>query len=92
MGKKKDTNIGKWDNLRKTISFTEEEEEEMQQEMLIIQKIIDKRKSKNLTQAELSRKSGVKQPVIARIEKGVNSPQLNTLIKILNALDCKIKI
>ena len=83
---------GKWEDLRKTIEFTEEEEKEMKQEMAIIQKIIDTRKSKKITQAELSRKSGVKQPVIARMEKGVNSPQLNTLIKILNALDCKIKI
>ena len=82
----------KWEDLRETINFTEEEEKEMKQEMAIIQKIIDTRKSKKITQAELSRKSGVKQPVIARMEKGVNSPQLNTLIKILNALDCKIKI
>jgi len=82
----------KWEDLRKTIHFTAEEEKEMEQEMAIIQKIIDTRKSKKLTQAELSRKSGVRQPVIARMEKGVNSPQLNTLIKILNALDCKIKI
>jgi len=81
-----------WEEVRKTINFTEEEEKEMAQERAIIQKIIDTRKSKKITQTELSRKSGVKQPVIARIEKGVNSPQLNTLIKILNALDCKIKI
>ncbi|MCL2341792.1 MAG: helix-turn-helix transcriptional regulator [Firmicutes bacterium] len=83
---------GKWEDLRKTINFTEEEEKEMQQEMAIIQQIIDTRKNKKLTQAQLSKKSGVRQPVIARMEKGVNSPQLNTLIKILNALDCKIKI
>jgi len=83
---------GKWKDLRKKMNFTEEEEKEIQQEMAIIQKIIDARKSKKLTQAELSKKSGVRQPVIARMEKGVNSPQLNTLIKILNALDCKIKI
>ena len=81
-----------WEEVRKNINFTEEEEKEMAQERAIIQKIIDTRKSKKITQTELSRKSGVKQPVIARMEKGVNSPQLNTLIKILNALDCKIKI
>jgi len=81
-----------WEEVRKTINFTKEEEKEMAQERAIIQKIIDTRKSRKITQAELSRKSGVKQPVIARMEKGVNSPQLNTLIKILNALDCKIKI
>ena len=81
-----------WEEVRRIINFTEEEEKEMAQERAIIQKIIDTRKSKKITQTELSRKSGVKQPVIARMEKGVNSPQLNTLIKILNALDCKIKI
>ena len=92
MSKGTKVNTGKWEDLRKSINFTKEEEQEMEQEMAIIQAIIDARKSKNLTQAELSKKSGVRQPVIARMEKGVNSPQLNTLIKILNALDCKIKI
>ena len=36
--------------------------------------------------------TGLKQPAIARIENNVNSPQLDTLIKILDALDLKIEI
>jgi len=81
-----------WEKTEKIFKFTEEEEEEIRQEMAIIQAMIDARNEKEMTQAELSKKSGVSQPVIARMEKGVNSPQLNTLIKILNALGRKIKI
>jgi len=36
--------------------------------------------------------TGLKQPAIDRIENNVNSPQLDTLIKILDALDLKIEI
>ena len=36
--------------------------------------------------------TGLKQLAIARIENNVNSPQLDTLIKILDALDLKIEI
>ena len=36
--------------------------------------------------------TGLKQPAIARIENNVNSPQLDTLIKILDALDLKLEI
>ena len=79
----------KWKDVKVMMNFTEEE---IRQEMEIIQKIIDARKDENITQAELSKRSGVSQPVIARMEKGVNSPQLNTLIKILNALGRKLKI
>jgi predicted transcriptional regulator len=39
-----------------------------------------------LTQKELESASGVKQPVIARLERGNTDPQLSTLIKVLAPL------
>jgi transcriptional regulator with XRE-family HTH domain len=58
----------------------------------IINTIISTRKKKGLTQKEVAKMTGLKQPAIARIENNVNSPQLDTLIKILDALDLKIEI
>ena len=43
---KKISPVGDWDDLRKTINFTEEEEKEMAQEMAIMQAKIDARKIK----------------------------------------------
>ena len=58
----------------------------------IINTIISTRKKKGLTQKEVAEMTGLKQPTIARIENNVNSPQLDTVIKILDALDLKIEI
>jgi len=45
------------------------------------------RKKAGLTQAELARRAGVSQSLIARIERGTVNPRLSTLIKILNVLE-----
>lgn len=58
----------------------------------IIENIIKTRKNKGLSQKQLAEKTGLKQPAIARIENNVNSPQLDTLIKIVDALDLTIEI
>ena len=61
-------------------------------EKAIIEKMIEFRKNKGLTQKELAEKCGLKQSAIARIENRVNSPQLDTLIKICEALGLKVEI
>ena len=48
--------------------------------------IISARQASGLTQKELESVSGVKQPVIARLERGSTDPQLSTLIKVLAPL------
>lgn len=65
----------KWEEFEKELNITPEQELEIQLEMDIIRATIEARKKNNLTQRELSEKSGVKQPAIARIEKGINSPR-----------------
>ena len=52
----------------------------------LICEIIEARKNRGLSQKELEGKSGVRQPVIARLEKGNTRTQVDTLLKILNAL------
>ncbi len=81
-----------WKEVRKSLNITSEEEAEIQLEKDIIEATIEAREKSNLTQRELSKKSGVKQPVIARIEKCVNSPQTSTLIKLLYPMGYTLKV
>lgn len=49
----------------------------------LISELIKARKEKGISQKKLEELSGVKQPVIARMEKGITSPQIDTILKIL---------
>ena len=81
-----------WDEFEKSLNITPEQELEIQLQMDIIEATIEARKKNKLTQRELSKKSGVKQPVIARIEKCVNSPQTSTLIKLLYPMGYTLRV
>ena len=43
-----------------------------------------------LTQVDLSKKTGIKQPTISAIEKGVNKPTIETAALISDALGCTV--
>lgn len=58
----------------------------------IIDNLIEQRHNKGITQKELAQASGLTQSVIARLENKKAIPQLNTLLKVANALDCNITI
>ena len=47
----------------------------------IIGEIIKARQEKGISQKKLEELSGVKQPIIARMEKGTTSPQIDTILK-----------
>ena len=48
--------------------------------------LIDARHEQGITQKKLEELSGVSQPVIARMETGKTSPQLDTVLKVLASL------
>ena len=75
-----------WTDFRKTLDLTPEEEEIIILEKSLIKAIVDAREENGLTQKQLSELCGVKQPVIARLETAVHSPQINSIIKILQPL------
>ena len=52
----------------------------------IIVKLISKRIELKMSQRQLAEKSGIKQPMIARIEKFESIPRLDTLVRLANAL------
>jgi DNA-binding XRE family transcriptional regulator len=61
-------------------------------EVELIGKIIAAREARGMTQQELAKAAGVKQPAIARLESMKATPQLDTLIKVLLPLGYKLTI
>lgn len=80
-----------WDTFEKEI-FTPAELAASNLRVSLIGEIINARQEKGLTQKELESVSGVKQPVIARMEHGTTDPQLSTLLKVLAPLGKTIAI
>lgn len=52
----------------------------------LISELIKARQEQGISQKRLEELSGVKQPIIARMEKGTTNPQINTLLKVLAPL------
>ena len=71
-----------WDDVEKEM-FTPEEIAESDLRVALIGELIKARQEKGISQKQLEELSGVKQPVIARMEKGSTSPQLDTILKLL---------
>lgn len=59
---------------------------------LIIDSLIEQRRSKGMTQKELAKASCLTQSVIARLESKKATPQLDTLLKVASALGCDIAV
>ena len=66
--------------------LTAEEILESDLRVALIGELIKARQEKGLSQKKLEELSGVKQPVIARMEKGQTRPQLDTILKVLAPL------
>lgn len=75
----------KWADVRQQI-FSPTEIAESDMRVALIGELINSRKELGITQRELEKLSGVSQPVIARIENGNASPNLNTILKLLQPL------
>ncbi len=72
--------------------LTPEERAESDLRVALISEIIKARKKKGISQKKLEELSGVKQPIIARMERGTTNPQLDTMVKILTPLGMKLVI
>lgn len=81
-----------WNDVEKSLNFTPEEEAAIQLEVDLIQATIDAREKSNLSQRDLSKICGLKQPVIARIESRARSPKVETLLKILLPMGYTLKV
>lgn len=68
------------------------EYDRIQPEFELINALIEARKSKNLTQAQLAKRIGTKQSVISRLEIGNANPTLEFLKKMAGALNSRLQI
>ena len=66
--------------------------EDSQTEYQIMKEICDARIKAQITQEELSKKSGITQADLSRIENGNGNPSIRTLKRIATALGCKLQI
>jgi DNA-binding XRE family transcriptional regulator len=86
MKKENDSSIGRsWDEVRQEL-FTPEEIAASDFRVAIIGELIKARQECGVSQKRLEELSGVSQPVIARMEKGSTSPQIDTVLKLLAPL------
>ncbi len=69
-----------------------EEYDSLEGEFHIIQTMIDARKEQNLTQKELSKRTGITQADISRIENGTRNPSLDMLRRLAKGMGMKLKL
>jgi len=74
-----------WKDVRTEI-YTAEQIRESDLRVAIISELIKARREQNISQRELEQLSGVKQPIISRMESGETSPQLDTILRVLAPL------
>ncbi len=67
-------------------------DEEAERWLAISQQVAEQRRARRLSQHELAELCGTTQSAIARLERGVRPPRLDTLARISNALDCDLTV
>ena len=69
-----------------------EEYDALEAEFDIIQALIDARKEQNITQKELSERTGITQADISRIEKGTRNPSLEMVKRLCRGLGMRLMV
>lgn len=69
-----------------------EEFEDLEIERTIIQAIIEARKHSDLTQKELSERTGIAQGDISKIERGASNPSIKTLKRLAEGMGMTLKV
>jgi len=80
------------EDLLKISGLTPAEQAEIKLNAQIICALIGARNEKKISQKELEELSGVRQPIIARIERGKTDPQVTTLLRILEPLGMTLAV
>lgn len=75
-----------WDEDFDREHFSAEEIAESDMRAAIIAELVKARQEQGISQRRLEEMSGVKQPQIARLERGGANPQLDTILKVLAPL------
>jgi len=68
------------------------EYEALEPEFVIMQAMIDARKSTGLTQKQLSERAGIAQGDISKLESGSANPSLRTLQRLAGAMNMRLRV
>lgn len=68
------------------------EYEKLEPEFSIIQAVIDARKTANITQKELSDRTGIAQSDISKLENGNSNPTLGMLKRLADGMGMNVKL
>ena len=68
------------------------EYEAVQPEMEVIRAIVEARISQNMTQKELSERTGINQADISKLENGTRNPSVNLLKRLADGMGMALKI
>lgn len=88
-------NLTKWEQYEKKLlkqKGFQKIAHELEYEYILAKSLIDLRHKRNISQDELAKKVGTKQPVISRIETGTVKPTLTTLERIAKALGARLEV
>ena len=75
----------------KDIDFRKEYED-IQPEMDVIRAIVDARTAQNLTQKELSKRTGINQADISKLENGTRNPTVSLLKRLAEGMGVELRI
>jgi len=81
-----------WDDEYAKSILTPEEIVESNIRVEILCALIDARNEKKMSQREMERLAGIRQPVISRFERGVTDPRLSTIVKVLRVCGRKLAV
>ena len=68
------------------------EYEDIQPEMDVIRAIVDTRTAQNLTQKELSKRTGINQADISKLENGTRNPTVSLLKRLAEGMGMELRI
>ena len=93
MNKKKPTNFEEFEGELLKDPEIRKEYEDLKPKYEMIQSLIKRRNQLRMSQSQLARTVGTRQPAISRLERGeFNNVTLSTLIKVAHALDLDLDI
>lgn len=81
-----------WKELKSDLSLSQEDLNAIELEKDLIRTMIQIREESGLTQSQLAEMCKVKQPVIARMESSIHSPQIDSLLRILTPMGYTLQI
>ena len=80
-----------WEDVKKEL-YSEDRIKEFNIEANFLSNLIELRNEHKITQKQLEELSGIKQPMIARIENGDSIPRVDTLLRLLEPMGLTLKI